>query len=350
MEPAALQPREPEGEFTRVFPCTGCGAKLSFAPGTRTLVCEHCGTSNEIAEDDASVEELDLATYLDALEGGMESQEVEQVRCDKCGAEQPLTGSLFASHCAFCGAAVVSKSYASRRIKPKSIVPFQLDRGRAREAFRRWLRWRWLAPRDLRRYARSDATLTGVYLPFWTYDCRTSTDYTGQRGTKRDKSTSWTSVSGHVDRFHDDVVVLASRSLPPSLQGALSRWDTKALVPYRPEFVSGFQAQAYQIGLKDGYGIARAMIDARVRTLIRRDIGGDDQRIDSVRTRYSDLTFKHVLMPVWISAYRYRDKVYRFVVNAQTGETTGESPLSWWKVALLALLGLFLAYLWITSQ
>ena len=69
-----------------------------------------------------------------------------------------------------------------------------------------------------------------------------------------------------------------------------------------------------------------------------------------MRTQYSAVTFKHALMPAWISAYRYRDKVYRFVVNAQTGETAGESPLSWWKVALLVILGIFLFTLWLTSQ
>jgi LSD1 subclass zinc finger protein len=350
MEQAELQPTRPENAFVKTFPCTGCGAKLSFAPGTRELKCEYCGATNAISENDSRVEELDFGVYLRALEGKMEVQEVEEVRCDKCGAEQPMAGNLFAGHCTFCGAAIVSKSYASRRIKPKSIVPFQLDRAGAQESFRRWLRWRWLAPGDLKRYAQSDATLSGVYLPFWTYDCQTSTDYTGQRGVKRDKSTSWTSVSGHVDRFHDDVVVVASRSLPPSLQGAISRWDTKALVPYQPEFVSGFQAEAYQIGLSDGYQVARSMIDERIRHLIRRDIGGDQQRIDSVRTQYSDVTFKHVLLPVWISAYRYRDKVYRFLVNAQTGETTGESPLSWWKVALLVTVVLVLFYFWLTSQ
>ena len=345
MEQTDLQPTRPETAFIKTFPCTGCGAKLSFSPGTTSLKCEFCGTANEIAEDDSRIEELDLATYLKALEGKQETVEDEHVRCDKCGAEQNLPASHFAAKCTFCGAAIVSKSYANRRIKPKSLVPFQLDRVRAQESFRKWIRSRWMAPRDLKRYAQTDAGLTGVYLPFWTFDCHTATDYTGQRGERRDKTTTWYSVSGHIERFHDDVVVLASTSLPESLLGRISHWDTKALVPYQPEFVSGFQAEAYRIGLKDGWPIGKRMIDEQIRTLIRREIRGDEQRIDSVRTQYSDLSFKHVLLPVWISAYRYRDKVYRFLVNGQTGEVTGESPISWWKVALLVILGLFILYI-----
>ncbi len=345
-------------DFIRTFPCAGCGAKLSFAPGTRELRCEFCGTQNAIGEDDSRVEELDFDTYLRALEGKQETAEEEHVRCEKCGAEQNLGASLFASKCAFCSAAIVSKSYANRRIKPKSIVPFQLDRARAQDAFRRWIRKQWLAPNDLKRYAQSDAGLAGMYLPFWTYDCETASDYEGERGddyyvdesyqttdsrgqtvtsTRQRKETRWTSASGHVEQFHDDVLVTGSKTLPDEILGATARWNLKALVPYQPEFVSGFQAEAYQVGLKEGYPIAKRTIDAQVAALIRSDIGGDQQRIASVSTRYTDVKFKHVLLPVWISAYRYRDRVYRFLINAQTGEVSGQSPKSGWKIALLVI-------------
>jgi LSD1 subclass zinc finger protein len=358
MEQAELQPTRPETAFVKTFPCTGCGAKLSFAPGTRSLKCEYCGTSNEFAQDDSRIEELDFQTYLTALEGKMEGQEVEQVKCDKCGAEQSMVGSLFAGHCTFCGAAIVSKSYASRRIKPKSIVPFQVNKARAADSFRRWVRGLWLAPGDLKKYAQSDTGLTGVYLPYWTYDCQTASDYAGERGddyyttetyttqdssgrsvtqTRRVKHTRWTPASGHVERFHDDVLVMASKSLPEGISDSVRRFDLKGLVPYQPEFVSGFQAEAYQVSLKDGFPIAKQFIDEAIRALIRRDIGGDQQRIHSVSTRYADVKFKHVLLPVWISAYRYRDKVYRFLINGQSGEVSGESPKSWWKIAFLVL-------------
>ncbi|HSN20060.1 MAG TPA: hypothetical protein VLS49_05250 [Usitatibacter sp.] len=334
----------------RTYPCRSCGARLSFAPGTRELRCEFCGATNAIAPDEGSVDELDFEAYLQQLEAGEPTLEEEHVRCDKCGAEQTLAVAVFASRCAFCAAAIVSTSYAHRRIRPKSIVPFQLDRSRAQESFRRWIRRRWLAPLDLKRYAQTDAALAGVYLPFWTYDCRTSTDYSGQRGRRHDKSTSWTPVSGHVDLFHDDVVVLASQSVPDTLRGSPWRFDTSGLVPYKPEFVSGFRAEAYRIGLKDGFAIARGTIDERIRMAIRRDIGGDEQRIEAVRTRYGDITFKHVLMPVWISAYRYRDRAYRFIVNGQTGEVFGESPLSWWKVTLIAIVALLILYVILRNQ
>jgi hypothetical protein len=142
--------------------------------------------------------------------------------------------------------------------------------------------------------------------------------------------------------------VPASKGLPPGISDAATRFNLKGLVPYQPEFVSGFRAEAYQVGLKEGFPIAKQAIDGTIATLVRRDIGGDQQRIHSVSTRYDDVKFKHVLLPVWISAYRYRDKAYRFLINGQTGEVSGESPKSWWKIAFLVagvLLVLFLILL-----
>ena len=370
MEQAELQPARHDRAFVKTFPCTGCGAKLSFSPGTTELACEYCGTANPIPEGGENVEELDFDTYLQALEGKMEVEEVEEVRCEKCGAEQSMAGHLFAGHCTFCGAAIVSKGYASRRIKPKSLVPFQVTRDRAAEAFRRWVRGLWLAPGDLKRYAQKDAGLAGVYLPYWTYDCRTASDYAGERGddywttetyttqdsqgksvtqTRQVKHTRWTPAAGHVERFHDDVLVMASKTLPPQITGSVMRFDLKGLVPYQPQFVSGFQAEAYQVTLREGFPIAKRSIDEAVRALIRHDIGGDQQRIHSVSTRYSGVKFKHVLLPVWISAYRYRDKAYRFLINGQTGEVSGESPKSWWKIAAIALGALILLALVLVS-
>ncbi len=372
MAATQLDPSQATGA-TRTFPCAGCGAKLAYAPGTTVLQCEHCGTRNTIEGVAAVVEELDFDAALATIERSAETLEQAHVRCDKCGAEQTLAAGLFAGKCAFCGAAMVSDTYAQRRIKPRAMVPFQVDRAHAQEAFRRWVRRLWLAPGDLRRYAQSDAGLAGVYLPFWTYDCRTASDYRGERGddyyttetyttrnsagetvtaTRQVRHTRWTPVSGHVERFHDDVLVMASSSLPSNILDASASWNLKALVPYQPEYVSGFQAQAYQVGLREGFPIAKRTIDAQVEELVCRDIGGDHQRIANVATRYSAITYKHVLLPVWVSAYRYRDKAYRFLVNGQTGEVSGESPKSWWKVALLVagVLALFFILLVVGSK
>jgi hypothetical protein len=231
-------------------------------------------------------------------------------------------------------------------------VPF-LRRQQAFESFRRWISGLWFAPSDLKRYAQSEGKLVGVYVPYWTYDSDTTSFYRGQRGddyhqtetytayengkavtrTRQVTRTRWTSVSGTVWNSFDDILVLASKSLPRKQADRLEPWDLSKLVPYAEAYLSGFRAESYQIKLDEGFEIAREIMDAGIRESVCRDIGGDHQRIESVKTGYGKITFKHLLLPVWLSAYRYTDKAYRILINARTGEVQGERPFSKWKIA-----------------
>ena len=356
----------------RAFPCRSCGAKLSFSPGTDTLKCPYCGTGNDIPKSDDAVEELSLDDWLKQLEAAVETHQQEQIKCQSCGGEQTLPGNLYASACTFCGVTITSKSYAQRLIKPKSLVPFKVTKLQAQDKWRAWIRGLWLAPSALKKFVQSDGGIKGIYIPYWTFDAQTYTNYAGQRGdnytenysTTNDKGervtesrtrTDWTNVSGTVSYFHDDVLVPASTTFSDAskkdgaisnkLAAGFSTWSTKELVPYQQEYIAGFQAEAYQVGLKDAFVSGKQQIDSRVEELVREDIGGDQQRVSSLKTQYSHLTFKHILLPMWVSAYLFSGKTYRFLVNGQSGEVVGESPKSAWKIFFLVcgiLLVLFL--------
>jgi hypothetical protein len=136
------------------------------------------------------------------------------------------------------------------------------------------------------------------------------------------------------------VLTLGSTSLPEAARRGLGGWDLSSLEPYRRDWLAGFRAETYTIGLREGFSAAREIMDGVIRGDVRRDIGGDRQVIERLDTRLSDVTFKHVLLPVWIGAYRWRGKPYRIVVNGRTGRVWGERPWSVWKIALAVLAAL----------
>jgi DNA-directed RNA polymerase subunit RPC12/RpoP len=340
------------------FPCSQCGAKLVFKPGTAALRCNYCGTENAIPDAGTEVRELDFRTRLAQLAEQAEQVESMTVKCSACGAEIDRPEHTTAFACPFCGSDIVTAAASRKRIRPRSLLPFGIPRHDARESIRQWLKRLWFAPNALKQYSRLDSRLNGMYVPHWTYDCRTISQYTGQRGddywttesytttengrtvrkTRRVRKTRWRPVSGIVHVPFDDVLVLASHSLPRKHTERLEPWDLENLVPYGDEYLSGFRAESYQVDLAQGFETAKAIMDEAIREAIRLDIGGDHQRIHSVSTRYDDITFKHILLPVWITAYRFKDKVYRVVVNARTGEVQGERPWSWVKITLFVLL------------
>jgi len=141
----------------------------------------------------------------------------------------------------------------------------------------------------------------------------------------------------HVNNLFDDIPVIASRSLPENYTQKLEPWNLKDLVPYNDKYLSGFRSESYQVSIVEGLGIAKERMIPEIRSTVYKDIGGDEQRIYTMNTSYNNVTFKHILLPIWISTYRYKDKLYRFLINGQTGEVQGERPYSAVKILLAVL-------------
>ncbi|MEO0386707.1 MAG: TFIIB-type zinc finger domain-containing protein [Pseudomonadota bacterium] len=357
------------------FPCETCGSDLRYQPDAGKLVCDHCGAEAEISGGGpwakGTIAELDLQA---ALADALPEAEIEETRtrtCPNCGAIVEFDAATHAQECPFCATPIVTDTGTHRHIKPKGVLPFLLSEAEARKAMTDWLGKLWFAPNGLQDYARKGRRLDGIYVPYWTYDAQTRTQYRGQRGTVyyetrrrqnsdgemktiRVQKVRWRGVTGQVARFFDDVLVLASNTLPKRYTDRLAPWDLSALEPYQPEYLAGFRAEAYQVPLEAGFAEARQIMDKTIRRDIKFDIGGDRQRIDKLETTVSAVTFKHILLPVWMAAYKYQGKSFRFVVNARTGAVEGERPWSIWKLSLAALVAAILAaglgYLVATGQ
>jgi ribosomal protein S27E len=333
---------------------------MEFTPGENQLTCTHCGNTEVVTEGHSrSIRELDFAT---AVRGALSEAEMEDTRvtqCPNCAAQVAFDPDIHATECPFCATPVVADTGTHRHIKPKGVVPFELDERSARAAMVEWLGGRWFAPNGLQEYAKKGRKLDGIYVPYWTYDADTKSSYAGERGddyqvrqtVMRDgkqveimvTKTRWNRAKGRVARDFDDVLVLASTSLPRPYTDALAPWDLSHLTPYSPEYLAGFRAEAYTVPLDDGFAEARVTMDNRITRDVRFDIGGDRQRIHNVTTQVSNVTFKHILLPVWMAAYKYRGQTYRFVVNAQTGAVRGQRPYSAIKIAFAIIIGLLIA-------
>ena len=359
---------EAQARGMQQFPCKSCGADLQFAPGTRHLVCPYCGAENEIAAAAVQVEELDYEATVRHLAGSAETLDVVTAKCSNCGAETTLDPHVTADVCAFCGAALVLEGASTRLIKPQSLLPFKVDERAAQAAFQAWLKKLWFAPNALKRHSGTSQRLAGLYIPHWTYDAATDTRYTGQRGdhyyttetytatengrpvtrTRQKRHTRWSGASGRVYVAFDDVLVCASETLPAVYRPRLGPPELKELVPYSDAYLSGFRTEHYTVGLEDGFRAACDHMQPEIDATIRADIGGDEQRILHKDTLYRDVSFKHILVPLWLSTYRFKEKPYRFVVDARTGDVQGERPWSVVKIALavLAVLLIVAAFLY----
>lgn len=357
-------------EEIRKFPCKQCGAHLAFSPGQATLECPYCGFKEEIPVTPQAIQEYNLEAALLQLpktEGwGMERR---SLHCENCGATTTFAEGQVAGACAFCGSSkVVQAQSAANLIRPESVIPFKITKDQASQMFRSWIGKLWFRPNDLK-HAAQLGRVTGGYLPFWTFDAYTSSSWTAEAGyhyyetetyrdsegrtqTRQVQKTRWQWTSGYRQDFFDDELVCASRGLPPNLIQGICPYDLRQLAPYEPSFLAGFTAEEYQVDLEEGWKLGRNSIDGKIYNLCAGDVPGDTHRNLQVNTAYSQMTFKHMLLPVWIAAYLYNNKSWRFLVNGQTGKTSGEAPLSWRKIAgaVLVVVIIVLIILYLKGQ
>jgi ribosomal protein S27E len=338
------------------FRCPGCSGEMDFDPQSGMMKCQSCGRTEAVPTSTVVV-------VAHALEDALKqvaplSAEALEVNCDGCGSVVVFEPPEVAGACSFCGAMIVAQAKAADpMIAPDAVLPVKVTKDAAQTEVRQWIATRWFAPNALKKMAQQEG-IAGVYLPFWTYAADTQSQYSGARGvhyfeteyfTTTDSNgnqvqesrqvmrTAWSGAAGQVARRFDDVLVPATKSVNEARLDALEPWDLPALRAYDPEYLAGFKAQRYQIDLPAGFEKAKGVMERTITGDIRRDIGGDEQRIDQVQTATSNETFRHLLLPVWIGAYRFQGKVFQVVVNARTGEVQGERPYSAMKIALLVV-------------
>ncbi|MGB3245277.1 MAG: TFIIB-type zinc finger domain-containing protein [Sulfitobacter sp.] len=344
------------------FPCDSCGSDLRFDPQAAQLTCDHCGNTQSIEGSGlhlSPIREVDLQSGLNADLATIQMEETRVTSCPNCAAQIAFNDTSHATECPFCATPVVVDTGTHRHIKPQAVLPFAMSEDVARKAMATWLGQLWFAPNGLQQYARKGRRMDGIYVPYWTFDADTKSAYFGERGdvyyenqtvmrdgkrvSVRVAKVRWSRVKGRVSRFFDDVLVLASTSLPKRYTDALEPWDLSALEPYAPEFLAGFRAEAYAVSLQDGFAQARGLMDRTIERDVKFDIGGDRQRVHDIQTQMGNLSFKHVLLPVWLAAYKYRGRTFRFVVNGRTGRVQGERPYSAIKITVAVIIGLIVA-------
>jgi len=353
-ESSVAMEEQPSPTAGKKFPCEKCGGAMAFVPGASQLSCQYCGHSQPVPQSENEVRELCYKTYFakgrvvdEVLEGAE-----RETRCPGCGAQVILAAHVAADFCPFCASQLTNQIKAADPImRPGGVVPFVIAKAKADELFHSWVKSRWFAPSALKEIDRLHR-IHGVYLPYWTYDSMTYSFFAGQRGTyyyvtvgtgknrTRQRRIRWTPVSGRVDHFFDDVLVCASNSVPPKLVNKMKAWNTKKVEPYDKSYIAGYRMERYQMSCEHGFDNARKAMDTHIESLVKARIGGDTQRISSIRTQYDGVTFKLILMPIWTASYKYNGKPYQVLINGQSGEISGERPYSWIKIMFAALAAL----------
>ncbi len=346
---APAPPEESPQRETVEFKCPQCGATTAFSAEGEGLTCTHCGYF-EPAKSDAVGKrapeyEFTVETMQRAAHGWGEAR--KDLACQSCGAVASISAESLTHTCAFCGSnKVIQRQAAQDMLRPRFLVPFKIDASACHKLTGEWLGSSWMVPGSLKQLARV-ADFTAVYLPYWTFDALTSASWKAEVGHARTRryreggkwkeriEIEWRWESGQVQLNIDDLIVEGTGKLSRLLLERLKRFDLAALTPYEPKFLAGMQARAYDIPLEDAWKVARQKMREQTRQACRSQASTSMLRNFSMNLDFSQETWRYILLPVYVAAYRYQGKSYQVMVNGQTGVVAGQRPVDWTRIWLV---------------
>lgn len=342
-EPIVREPENPENR-TAVMKCPACGADMIYDAESGKLLCEHCGTQKEI--ESKTSEELDFERLL-TDKGGWDESHV--FRCENCGAQEVLDKNEIAKQCPFCGATNIVETSELPDIRPNAVVPFRVALKDAATAVKTWVRKRIFAPQKFRKSAKPEK-MKGVYMPSFSFDSQTHSYYTAVLGkhyyvtrrvngkTVQEQRTRYFTVSGNYEMFFDDVLIQASGTIDQKSLNKLQPFQTNDSREYTKEYLSGYTAtQNTKSGL-ECWEEAKGVIGNRLQSAILSRYVYDVVSSFRISTQYSGITFKYILLPVYVGHCKWHTKIYNFFVNGLNGKVTGKAPISPLKVFITVLI------------
>ncbi len=356
-------------EQTRTYPCGSCGDDLVFDPASQQLRSPSCGRTYPITVgDSAQITLHDLGSTMAELERVRSRHDVpvsteREIVCQSCGGHTMFSGTLTATRCPYCNTAIQRDDVQASEVHlpVDAVLPLRVGEKHARDEIEKWINSRWFAPTEFKKY-KVLGSFTSIYMSYFSYDAEATTRYVGERGDEyqvRDDDGNtqtrvrWRRVSGVVHDSVDDLTEIANTGMHEGHVRALEPWPIEEAAPFTPEFVAGHLSRTYDLDAGQVFEQrARGRIDQRIDQTIRRDIGGDQQRVHDRQTYFDALGFIYVLLPIWLLTVTYAGKPFQVFVNGMTGEVQGARPWSKVKIAIAAVITLLVlsvaAYLYVT--
>jgi len=304
--------------------CPKCDAVLKFNIEGQNFKCEYC-------RSEFNLEDLNV----DKLSEENSDVQIDVYTCSNCGAEIIADINTSATSCIYCKNTAILKNKLEGIFNPDYLIPFKTTKQDAVSAFKKLSKGKWLMPKQFN-LKRNIKDISGIYVPFWVY----SYDSTGVIETESEKLSTWTSDGYRytkTDKYKcirggnisfENIPVDGSKKFQNDIMNSIEPYDYKDLKKFNYSYLSGFLSEKYDITKEE------SKIEAINRTKnsfidqMKKDIKFYDnvRVVDNSINLYNEKSF-YVLLPVWLLNIKYKNKIYTFAMNGQTGKIVGDIPI-----------------------
>lgn len=324
------------------FKCPNCGGYVTFNSDVQEMTCPYCDSSFDVStlsEYSKLLEtEEETPKWQDYSMEDWKIDEADQLKhyvCKSCGGEIITDAVTAASKCPYCDNPVVMSDQLIGSYRPDLVIPFQLDRDDAIKSLSKFIKGKKLLPNCFVKDNHIEE-VQGVYVPFWLYDCGTS----GNVAFKATRTSSWSdsnynytktkfySVQRGGSMAFEKVPADGSKKMDDTLMESIEPFDYSKAVPFNTGFLSGYLASKYDVTCVDNEPRITSRIVNSVIDEFRNTVNGyNTVNVDHKVITLDKGTIQYSLLPVWILNTRYKDELYTFAMNGQTGKFVGDLPI-----------------------
>ena len=325
------------------FKCPCCNASLPFRGDAQQMKCEFCDNVFDIDT---------LRTYSESLESGnsaefiheepktarWDEQDQDQLRtfiCQACSGALIADEHTAATFCPYCGNSAILPDRLSADLKPDGVIPFKTTKEDAKAAFLKLCSGKPLLPKFFVQEQQVEK-ITGIYVPFWLYDCNAELrgTYKATRvHTWMDSQYTYTKTDHYMLRRDAEAAFAGipmdgSSKMEDTFMESIEPFDYSQAVDFDLAYLSGFLAEKYDVDAQSGEDRIRHRVETSLNDRVQSSFMGYASVIPSSRqisVHHSGA--KYMLLPVWLLNTKYNGQTYTFAMNGQTGKMTGQFPV-----------------------
>jgi DNA-directed RNA polymerase subunit RPC12/RpoP len=338
-------PSSPVEAVTKTYLCPNCGASISYSIQDTKLVCQFCGFTRKVDQNvisESSEQLLDAVLPTERAHQWADSQ--SRLTCEQCGVVIILPPGQTADSCPYCASNRFITSIALMElVDPQVIALFKIDPQKAEQSIKSWLGKGLLSPDDLA--ARNTRMqLHPAYYPFWIFEGTLEVPWFCDVNVGSSRLPQWEAHSGSQYEMFKDVLIPGIRKLSPQDIAGIEPFNLNELVVFSPDYLAGWVALTYDHPLADASLRAREKVLKKVKLTLSSlvEMNHPKRNFSTGAGKWSGLTYKLALLPLYIGNYAFQGKLYRLFINGQTGKVNGKKPVDNLKVAMLSIAGLLL--------
>lgn len=331
--------------------CKSCGGVLIYSPKERKLKCAFCNSTQEIEFDPNFVKHdyTENAENTDAYNEFAQNNKV--FKCSSCGADIILSKLDISKRCPYCGGACVIKNEEIKGLSPDAIIPFKYSKEESVALYIKGVKKKWFLPKKIKKAPPVDE-IKGVYIPCFSFDADTTTQYHGvleedhTTGTGENRKTVTTRqyISGTKRMKHVDIMVETSSHLNQKLFSKIKPYNTNELVKFKSEFITGYSVEYYDESLNSCKNTADSIMEDIIKSAILSGYSYDRVASYSQTTAYANQKFAYYILPTYQINFMYKQKNRTIFMNGQTGKVGGGLPRSPIKITFFVLFILALLF------